>query len=171
MITKKFFKSRTPEQKTKETISSSKKADILLERIAKLRGLFRIGEKEYEDKRGNKFIKTHLGFVRKDELSLKVEKSLSGKSAAKRSCDRTGENAKEQDYFEQMKQKVKELKYDIARLNVLLDRVVDKNIRTQNKIARVELNSKNQRAQISNLKKANDVLLKENVRLVEEKEK
>lgn len=166
----KLFKSKILEQKTEETISSREKANVLLEQLAKIHGLITIGDKEYEDKQGNKFIKTPLGFVRKEEQSLKVEKYLSDNSTEINSCNLAEEKAEEQDYLERMKKKVKELKYDMARLNMLIDRVVDKNTSTQKKMARVERNNKSQLAQIDNLKKTNEVLLKDNVRLVREKE-
>ena len=50
-------------------LSIENKNDLLLELLAKRKGLVKFKDREYEDRDGNKFMKTPLGFIRKKELN------------------------------------------------------------------------------------------------------
>jgi hypothetical protein len=113
--------------------------DLLLDLLAKRKGLVKLKDKEYRDEKGNKFIKTSLGFVRKDEFGDKVDKIITdGKKAS----------------YVELKERADKLKAKIGQLNTLLHEAITRKTGLENKAQRLEHQVNNLNSQIDNLKRS-----------------
>ncbi|MCL3780891.1 hypothetical protein EMN47_10910 [Prolixibacteraceae bacterium JC049] len=164
-----------------QIFSSEEKSEDLLELHALNIGLLKLSDTEYIDNRGNKFIKTPLGFKRQDEQNLKTEnyilskkKQLQGKQLDNLKADvahMEERKAKQQLHVLKSHQEIKDLKKQIGKLNKLLKEALDRNISFENKVARLENSQKNTQAQNEKLKKAKQSLLEQNKNLTQRNER
>lgn len=172
---KQLAKPNSRKSRITQIFASEPKSD-LLELHALNLGLIPISEKEYSDSKGNKFIKTPLGFQRVSIQNLKTENYVLKTKLTrqdreldvlKKEMDRiTERKSRQQTHLLHTQQEIKKLNKQIGSLNRLLKEAIDRNISFDKKIVRLQNQQENLIAQNEKLKTSREALIVQNKQLV-----